>query len=148
VEKQWMKKGKIRTLYFLESWAKSSIRSRNIQKVPPERRNIRANVEATVRLCHRNRAPTGKLRIRGLVRTRVEMICNAIAVNFARISSIREVETETAIQKAIYNLMQTYDKNHTYLIDRIYRFFSIFLCFILHFTNRTSRSIMLNFQMA
>jgi hypothetical protein len=77
--------GRTRTLYFEESWAKSSVRSRNIDKIPESRRKLRANVESTVRSCHRNRGPTGKLRIRGLIRTRIEMVCNAIAVNFNRI---------------------------------------------------------------
>jgi hypothetical protein len=75
-----------RTFYFEESWAKSSVRSRNIDKIPESRRKLRANVESTVRSCHRNRGPTGKLRIRGLIRTRIEMVCNAIAVNFNRIA--------------------------------------------------------------
>lgn len=77
--------GRTRTFYFEESWAKSSVRSRNIDKIPESRRKLRSNVESTVRSCHRNRGPTGKLHIRGLIRTRIEMVCNAIAVNFNRI---------------------------------------------------------------
>jgi hypothetical protein len=74
-----------RTLYFEESWAKSSIRSRNIELVPEERRQLRANVEATVKQftgCFNHK---GKLRVRGLASTVLQMLAASLAINFARI---------------------------------------------------------------
>jgi hypothetical protein len=74
-----------RTFYFEESWAKSYLRSRNIERVPPERRTLRANVEATMKQftgCFNHK---GKLRVRGLARTAMQMLAAAIAINFGRI---------------------------------------------------------------
>ncbi len=74
-----------RIFYFEESWAKSSIRSRNIEKIAPERRQLRANVEATVKEftgCFNHK---GKLPVRGLRRTRLLMLAMAVAINFGRI---------------------------------------------------------------
>lgn len=103
--------GGTRTFYFEQSWAKSSVRSRNIDKIPESRRKLRANVESTVRSCHRNRGPTGKLRIRGLIRTRIEMVCNAIAVNFARIAraelSGTTINGENTVGNPVQNIFTT-----------------------------------------
>ena len=74
-----------RTFYFEESWAKSSIRSRNIKLIPEDRRQLRANVEATVKEftgCFNHK---GKLRVRGLARTTLQILAAAIAINFGRI---------------------------------------------------------------
>ena len=74
-----------RTFYFKESWAKSFIRSRNVEKIPEDRRTLRANVEATVKQfcgCFNHK---GKLRIRGLARVRLQMLAAAMAINFGRI---------------------------------------------------------------
>lgn len=75
-----------RSFYFDASWAETDIRSRRIEQIPPERRTLRANVEATVAAVHRNRKHTGKLRIRGLIPTRLQMFTNVIAVNFKRVA--------------------------------------------------------------
>ena len=74
-----------RTLYFEESWAKASIRSRNIELIPEERRKLRANVEATVNEftgCFNHK---GKLRVRGLARSTLEILAAALAINFGRV---------------------------------------------------------------
>lgn len=74
-----------RTLYFDESWAKASIRSRNIERIPEERRKLRANVEATVKEftgCFNHK---GKLRVRGLARSTLQILAAALAINFGRV---------------------------------------------------------------
>jgi hypothetical protein len=74
-----------RTFYFEESWALSYIRSQNIKQIPKERRKLRANVEATMKEftgCFNHK---GKLRIRGLARTTLQMLAAAMAINFGRI---------------------------------------------------------------
>ena len=74
-----------RTLYFEESWAKASIRSRNIERIPEERRKLRANVEATVNEftgCFNHK---GKLRVRGLARSTFQILAAALAINFGRV---------------------------------------------------------------
>ncbi len=78
-----------RTLYFDESWAKASIRSRNIELIPEERRKLRANVEATVNEftgCFNHK---GKLRVRGLARSTLQILAAALAINFARVFRLR-----------------------------------------------------------
>jgi hypothetical protein len=78
-----------RTLYFDESWAKSSIRSRNIERIPEERRKLRANVEATVDEftgCFNHK---GKLRVRGLARSTLQILAAAMAINFGRVFRFR-----------------------------------------------------------
>lgn len=78
-----------RTLYFDESWAKASIRSRNIELIPEERRNLRANVEATVDEftgCFNHK---GKLRVRGLARSTLQIMAAALAINFGRVFRFR-----------------------------------------------------------
>jgi len=74
-----------RTLYFDESWAKASIRSRNIERIPEERWKLRANVEATVKEftgCFNHK---GKLRVRGLARSTLQILAAALAINFGRV---------------------------------------------------------------
>ncbi len=78
-----------RTLYFEESWAKASIRSRNIERIPEERRKLRANVEATVDEftgCFNHK---GKLRVRGLARSTMQILAAALAINFGRVFRFR-----------------------------------------------------------
>jgi len=87
-----------RTLYFDESWALSYLRSRNIEQVPEERRRLRANVEATVKEftgCFNHK---GKLRIRGLARTTLQMLAAAIGINFGRIFRHRTAGTQNTPQ--------------------------------------------------
>ena len=74
-----------RTLYFEESWAKASARSRNIERIPEGRRKLRANVEATVKEftgCFNHK---GKLRVRGLARSTLQILAAALAINFGRV---------------------------------------------------------------
>ena len=94
-----------RIFYFEESWAKSSIRSRNIEQIPKERRKIRANVEATVKEftgCFNHK---GKLRVRGLLRTRMQMLLMAMAINFGRIFRYQTSETGNAPVGATFSGM-------------------------------------------
>lgn len=78
-----------RTFYFEASWAKASIRSRNIELIPEERRKLRANVEATVNEftgCFNHK---GKLRVRGLARSTLQILAAALAINFGRVFRFR-----------------------------------------------------------
>ena len=74
-----------RTFYFEESWAKTFLRSLNIQSIPEERRTLRANVEATMKEFTRCFNHKGKLRVRGLARTGMQMLLAAMGINFGRI---------------------------------------------------------------
>ena len=82
-----------RTLYFDESWAKASIRSRNIERIPEERWKLRANVEATVKEftgCFNHK---GKLRVRGLERSTLQILAAALAINFGRVFRYQNRDT-------------------------------------------------------
>lgn len=78
------------TFYFEESWAKSSIRSRNIKAIPAERRKLRANVEATMKSFTKCFNHKGKLRLRGRPRATIQMLAAALAINFGRIYRHRQ----------------------------------------------------------
>ncbi len=59
-------------------------RNRNIDKIPPERRNIRPNVEATVKEFKRIMR-NGKLKVRTKFKTELSAFTMGISVNFGRI---------------------------------------------------------------
>lgn len=73
-----------RTLYFTLDDHLQNQRIRNIFEIPPERRKIRPNVEATIKefSC---RTKNGKLDVRGTFSTNVFALATAIAINFGRI---------------------------------------------------------------
>ena len=80
-----MKTGKAkRTWYFTEEKVSLYRRLQNVWDIPEERRNLRANVEATVKEMKRG-VKNGKLRIRGKIRTSFYFSMTAIAVNLTRI---------------------------------------------------------------
>jgi len=74
-----------RTFYFDRSDILRQQRLRNIETLPPERRNLRPNVEATVKEFTRPFNHKGKLRIRGRFATMLYAQAMAIAINFGRI---------------------------------------------------------------
>jgi len=75
---------KCRTLYFTQDDYLQNQRIRNIFEIPPERRKIRPNVEATINefSC---RTKKGKLKVRSTFSTNVFAFATAIAINFGRI---------------------------------------------------------------
>ena len=77
--------GDKRTYYFDRSDYLLGRRNRNIKSLPPERRKLRPNVEATVKEFSGAFNHKGKLRVRGLFRTMVYAYSMAVSINFGRI---------------------------------------------------------------
>ncbi|MCJ7482061.1 MAG: transposase [Thermodesulfovibrionales bacterium] len=74
-----------RTYYFDRSDYLLGKRNRNIKSLPPERRKLRPNVEATVKEFTKSFNHKGKLRVRGLFKTIVYAHAMAISINFGRV---------------------------------------------------------------
>ena len=77
--------GEKRTYYFDRSDYLLGKRNRNIKTLPPERRKLRPNVEATVKEFTKPFNHKGKLRIRGLFKTMMYAHGMAISINFGRV---------------------------------------------------------------
>ena len=75
---------KYRVFYFTENDYLTNKRQREISKIPEERRQIRNNVEATVKE-FTEKMPNKKLKVRGLFKTGVFAYTTAIGINFGRI---------------------------------------------------------------
>ena len=73
-----------RTFYFDEADVLRQERHRRLQTLPPERRTLRANVEATMKQ-FKAHCRNGKLRTRGLAAASRYTFLRAIAINFGRI---------------------------------------------------------------
>ena len=78
-----MKKGRV--YYFTPETVRALMRAKNIEKVPPERRKIRPNVEATVKEFTRGFNHVGKLNIRGKFQATLYAFTAAIGINLGRI---------------------------------------------------------------
>jgi len=74
-----------RTYYFDRSDYLLGRRNRNIKSLPPERRKLRPNVEATVKEFTKPFNHKGKLRVRGLFKTMVYAHAMATSINFGRV---------------------------------------------------------------
>ena len=74
-----------RTYYFDRSDYLLGKRNRNIKSLPPERRKLRPNVEATVKEFTKPFNHKGKLRVRGLFKTMMYAHAMAISINFGRV---------------------------------------------------------------
>ena len=79
------KKKNTASFYFDEGFHLRRKRHKNQQKIPKERKMLRAGVEATMRLFHRGENNNGKLKITGLFNTKLYGIAMAISINFQRI---------------------------------------------------------------
>jgi hypothetical protein len=77
--------GDRRTYYFDRSDYLIGKRNGNIKKLPPERRKLRPNIEATVKEFTKPFNHKGKLRVRGLFRTMLYAHAMAISINFGRV---------------------------------------------------------------
>ncbi len=73
-----------RKVVYYEAKLLAHQRMQNIEKIPKERRNIRANVEATVKELQRG-MKNGKSRVRGHIQNHFYMTLTSIAVNLTRI---------------------------------------------------------------
>ena len=82
-----------RTFYFDEAAAQVNIRGRRINSLPPERRKLRPNVEATVKEFTRGFNHKGKLKVRGLFSTLLYAFSAAIMINCGRVA--RHLTTST-----------------------------------------------------
>ncbi len=67
----------------------SNKRKRNIQKIPTERRSIRANVEATVKEFTQGFNHNGKIKVRGKFKATLYAIASALSINIGRIYRMR-----------------------------------------------------------
>ena len=74
-----------RTYYFDRSDYLLGKRNRNIKSLPPERRKLRPNIEATVKEFTKPFNHKGKLRVRGMFKTMVYAHTMAISINFGRV---------------------------------------------------------------
>jgi len=74
-----------RVYYFDRSDYLLGKRNRNIKDLPPERRRLRPNVEATVKEFTKPFNHKGKLRVRGLFKTMLYAHAMAISINFGRV---------------------------------------------------------------
>jgi len=77
--------GKQRVYYFDRSDYLRGKRARNIESLPPERRKLRPNVEATVKEFTKPLNHKGKLKVRGLFKTMVYAYSMAVSINFSRV---------------------------------------------------------------
>jgi hypothetical protein len=74
-----------RVYYFDRSDYLLGKRNRNIKSLPPERRKLRPNVEATIKEFTKPFNHKGKLRVRGLFKTMIYTHAMAISINFGRV---------------------------------------------------------------
>ena len=73
-----------RVYYFTHEEYLKKLRMTNMEKIDPEHRTLRANVEATVAE-FKQKTRNGKLRVRGSFKTMVFAVSMAISINFGRI---------------------------------------------------------------
>ena len=88
---------------------------KNLQKIPPERKHLRAGVEPLMKAFHAGEKRAGKLRVRGQFQTAFYGIAMAIAINFKRIHAF--IFLKPAIMHSFFALKRQF-----------YAFFSIFNC--------------------
>ena len=79
------KQKKSRVFYFTYEDCKKNERNRKIKELPPERRKIRPNIEATVKEFTKAFNHKGKLKVRGFFKTSLYATASAIGINFGRI---------------------------------------------------------------
>jgi len=105
--------GDKRTYYFDRSDYLLGKRNRNIKSLPPERRKLRPNVEATVKEFTKPFNHKGKLRIRGLFKTMVYAHAMAISINFGRVWRYLDENPDFfALRKLVFCILDS-------LFDRI-----------------------------
>jgi hypothetical protein len=105
-----------RYYYFDEKNILAHERIQNIEKLPPELRTSRCNVEATVKELKRG-VKNGKVRVRQWIRVSFHMVFTAISVNLRRIHLKNENNTGIAYSKTLFIVIfvDTVKKNNKYL---------------------------------
>jgi len=76
---------RFRTLYFDHAGYLANKRHRNRLTIPPERRTLRANVEATIWEFEQRMLRYGKLKVRGEIKAQMVAFSTGIAINFGRL---------------------------------------------------------------
>lgn len=104
---QTLVRKKKRVYYFTHKAYLSKKRQKIIETIPPGRRKIRNNVEATVKefTC---KMPNKKLKVRGVVKATIFALTGAISVNFGR----------------IYRYMQINPANYAAILLDVFQYFS------------------------
>ena len=85
---------KARVYYFDRADYLQGKRNRNIKSLPPERRKLRPNVEATVKEFTKLFNHKGKLKIRGKFKTMLYAFSMGIAINFGRVQRYQAENTD------------------------------------------------------
>jgi len=117
-----------RIYYFTHQDYLRNKRHRMIETIPPERRKLRCNVEATVNeFVHR--MPSGKVKVRGTFRTSVFAYSVAVAVNFGRIYRYLLSDRETferliafiagCIRTFLFNMITSHRRSFKNCIRRL-----------------------------
>lgn len=103
-----------RVYYFTHANYVSKKRQKIITTLPPERRKLRCNVEATVNefTC---RLPKGKLKVRGAFKTAVFAYSMAISINFGRIYRYLQDNTDPFL-RLFYYFGQIFKEQLLYLV--------------------------------
>lgn len=78
-------KKNLATFYFPAEMALMQQRHHAIQKIPEQRQTLRSGVEGLMGQMHRGAKHTGKLKVRGLFRTKLYVFAMGITINFERI---------------------------------------------------------------
>lgn len=87
-----------------------------IQKIPPERRVLRAGIEPTVRMWRRGENHKGKLRIRGRMKFELYALSMGIVVNFERIFRYLKAENLSFLVKTLFLILKSVLCQRTCLI--------------------------------
>ncbi|MEA3471348.1 MAG: transposase [Thermodesulfobacteriota bacterium] len=74
-----------RTLYFDHGVYLANTRHRSRSSIPPDRRTLRANVEATIWEFGHRMLPHGKLKVRSAIRAQMIAFATGAAINFGRL---------------------------------------------------------------
>lgn len=102
-----------RVYYFTHDDYLSKKRQKTITTLPPERRKLRCNVEATVNefTC---RLPKGKLKVRGAFKTGIFAYSMAISINFGRIYRYSS-DTIEVLTRIFYDFDQIFKEQLQYV---------------------------------
>ncbi len=103
-----------RVYYFTHDDYLSKKRQKTITTLPPERRKLRCNVEATVNefTC---RLPKGKLKVRGAFKTGIFAYSMAISINFGRIYRYSSDKIEV-LTRLFYDFDQIFKEQLQYVV--------------------------------
>lgn len=102
------KRNNKRVYYFTEKDYLQNRRKMRILEIPPERRKIRPNVEATVKEFRNNMNHKGKLKVRGAFKTDILVYTMAISIDIFRVSKLMGHSSVLVTQKHYAELL---DKN-------------------------------------